>query len=69
MLALGVEPTVTGNYDLSGIPIRRQQRHSYQCACTQHNISTVRHNKILRGKAHYYCRSCKSKLTSVESEI
>ena len=68
MLSLGAEPSVTGNYDLSGIPVRRQQRHSYQCACTMHNISTARHNKIRRGKARYYCRSCKSQLTSAEAE-
>ena len=68
MLTLGAEPTVTGQYDLSGIPIRRQQRHRYRCACTKHNISTARHNKILRGKARYYCRSCKSKLMPVEDE-
>ena len=68
MLTLGAEPTVTGQYDLSGIPTRRQQRHRYRCACTKHNIRTARHNKILRGKAHYYCRSCKSKLMPVEDE-
>lgn len=68
MLALGAEPSVTGRYDLAGIPIRRQQRHSYQCTCTRHDISTARHNKILRGKAHYYCRNCKSKLISLEAE-
>ena len=65
MLALGAEPRATGNYDLSGIPVRRQQRHSYQCACTRHDISTARHNKIQRGKARYYCRNCKSQLKSV----
>lgn len=68
MLALGAEPMATGNYDLSGIPIRRQQRHSYQCACTRHSISTARHNKILRGKAHYYCRNCKSQIMAAETE-
>jgi len=68
MLSLGAEPRATGNYDLSGIPIRRQQRHAYQCACTMHHISTARHNKILRGKAHYYCRSCRSPLRSTDTE-
>jgi len=68
MLALGAEPRATGNYDLSGIPTRRQQRHSYQCACTRHDISAARHNKILRGKAQYYCRNCKSQLMSAEAE-
>lgn len=68
MLSLGAEPRATGSYDLSGIPIRRQQRHIYQCACTLHRISTVRHNKILRGQANYYCRNCNSALISVDSE-
>jgi SprT protein len=68
MLSLGVEPQATGAYDLSGIPVRRQQRHAYQCACTLHHISTARHNKILLGKAHYYCRNCKSALKSAISE-
>lgn len=63
MLSLGAEPRVTGNYDLSGIPVRRQQQYAYQCACTMHHLSTVRHNKIQRGKARYYCRACKSALT------
>jgi SprT protein len=60
MLSLGAEPRVTGNYDLSGIPVRRQRRHTYQCACQMHQISTVRHNKIRLGKAHYFCRSCRT---------
>jgi SprT protein len=68
MLALGAEPSVTGKYDLSGIPVRRQQRHSYRCACTMHKISTARHNKIQRGTASYYCRNCKSQLTSTDTE-
>lgn len=62
MLALGVEPSVTGRYDLSGMPVRRQKRHSYRCACMTHQISTVRHNKIQRGSAHYHCRKCKSSI-------
>ena len=68
MLSLGAEPRATGAYDLSGIPVRRQQRHAYKCACTLHHISTARHNRILRGKARYYCRKCKSALKSAHPE-
>ena len=68
MLSLGAEPRATGNYDLSGIPVRKQKRHIYQCACMVHRISTVRHNKILQGKSRYYCRNCKSPLLPVEAE-
>jgi SprT protein len=64
MLALGAEPKVTGNYDLSGIPVRRQRRHAYQCACTIHQISAVRHNKIRLGKARYFCRYCMAPIIS-----
>ena len=68
MLSLGAEPRATANYDLSGIPVRKQKRHTYQCACTMHLISAARHNKVLRGKAHYYCRNCKSALMPAEAE-
>jgi SprT protein len=66
MLALGAEPIASGNYDLTGIPVRRQRRHSYQCACMIHRISTVRHNRIQRGKAEYFCRNCMTQLISAE---
>ena len=60
--ALGAKPEVTGRYDLTGIPTRRQQRHTYHCDCTTHQLSSVRHNRILSGKTRYYCRYCKSPL-------
>ena len=63
MQSFGVEPKATGDYDLSGIPLRRHRRHTYRCTCTTHQITTVRHNKIQQGKARYYCRKCKSALT------
>jgi SprT protein len=64
MLSLDAQPIVTGDYDLSGIPVRRQRRHPYQCACSVHQISAVRHNKIRRGKARYFCRYCKTPIIS-----
>ena len=68
MLSLGAEPSATGNYDLTGIPVRRQQRHAYACACTLHQISTARHNRIVRGKARYYCRKCNTAIRSASPE-
>lgn len=55
---LGAEPKVTGNYDLSGISIRRQRRFDYACGCMSHQLTTVRHNKILQKKVYYTCRKC-----------
>lgn len=58
MCKLGAEPKVTGDYDLSGITVKRQRRFHYNCACMEHQLTTVRHNKILRQKAQYFCRKC-----------
>ena len=68
MHSFGVEAKATGNYDLSGIPVRKYNRHAYQCGCTTHQISSARHNKIVQGKARYYCRRCKSTLVPIQAE-
>ena len=60
MRAFGVTPRATGNYDLSGVPVRRQRRFSYRCACREHQLSCVRHNKIQRRQVRYLCQSCGS---------
>lgn len=58
MLGFGVKPTATTRYDLDGIPARRQRRYAYRCECLVHQLSTRRHNLILRGEASYHCRRC-----------
>lgn len=60
MQSLGVEPRVTGDYDLTGIPVKRQQRYEYNCGCMSHKLTTTRHNKVLSGRARYLCQKCKS---------
>lgn len=62
MHLLGAEPRVTGNYDLSGISVRRQRRFNYSCDCMTHQLTTVRHNKIAKGQSQYFCRKCDGKL-------
>jgi SprT protein len=68
MLLFKAEPKATGNYDLTGIPVRRQKKHDYKCDCKTHRISTIRHNKIMTGTAVYLCRSCKTPITSLDNE-
>ncbi|MCC6208923.1 MAG: SprT-like domain-containing protein [Gammaproteobacteria bacterium] len=63
MKDFGVEPTATTHYDLDGIPMRRQRRYPYRCDCLTHQLSTRRHNLILRGTTSYQCRRCGSLLS------
>ena len=65
MRAFGVEDSVTADFDLTGVPVRRQQKHAYRCACQVHEVSTVRHKRILRG-VRYDCRQCKQRLVANE---
>ena len=62
MAEFDADPSVTGRYDLEGIPLRRQQRHAYVCSCSSYQLSSCRRNKIMRGTARYYCRNCKDEL-------
>lgn len=55
---LGVAPQVTGNYDLTGVPIKKQRRFDYACACMTHQLSSTRHNKILKKNINYLCKKC-----------
>ena len=62
MLTLGAAPEVACRYDLGDMLIRKQLRFQYQCGCTSHSLSAVRHNRICQGKARYRCRQCGSTL-------
>ncbi len=63
MRALGAEPRASVRLDLSGMPLRRQQRFAYRCDCTVYQLSTCRHNRIIKGAARYHCRLCGVALT------
>lgn len=60
--ALGASPRATCNYDLSGIPQRRQQLFAYQCGCAQHQLGIRRHNRVHSGERVYLCRRCRTPL-------
>ncbi len=62
MLQFGVTPSRTNTLNLDGIPTRRQKRHSYKCHCTDHQLTSRRHNQIIEGRAKFFCRACKAEL-------
>lgn len=62
MQLLGAAPVVTCRYDLSGIPLRRQRRFRYRCACSTHAITSARHNRVVSGRVRYFCKHCRTAL-------
>ena len=57
------DASVTCNFDLKGLPTRHYQRFDYGCSCQTHELTRIRHNRVLKG-ARYYCRRCKQELIS-----
>ena len=66
MQSLGAKPEITSDYDLTGIPVRKLQRFEYKCGCMTHQLTAIRHNKVLRGKLSYRCKYCGSPVVCCE---
>jgi len=62
MDAFGANASVTADYDLAGLPLKRQAVFTYQCDCREHQLSTTRHNKITKRRYQYTCNYCKQVL-------
>ena len=59
MQTFDADASVTANYDLSGIPRQKRTLYTYHCACREHQIGVVRHNRIKKQQGKYICNSCK----------
>lgn len=68
MHLLGAEPRARGDFDLEGIPIRRQRRFPYACRCGRHHLSAVRHKRVQKQCMQYICRRCRDTLVYVENK-
>lgn len=66
MQIFGVAANRTANYDLSGLPVRVYKKYIYRCACQNFELTSRRHNKVVRGSGHYTCRDCDGKLLFVK---
>jgi len=55
------DASVTCNFDLVGLPTRHYQRFDYFCSCRTHELTRIRHNRVLKG-VRYHCRRCKQEL-------
>lgn len=69
MQVFGVAANRTANYDLSGLPVRKFQTFVYHCGCQNYELTSRRHNKILKGSGHYMCRDCGGKLLFVKKAV
>ncbi len=62
MQSFGADASRTCRYDFSGIPVKSETRYDYHCGCKTHQLSARRHNRVLKKRMHYVCKSCNEKL-------
>ena len=65
MALLEADPSVTCRFDLEGLPTRHYQRFVYACSCRTHQLTRIRHNRVLKG-VRYSCRHCKQTLVNAD---
>lgn len=58
MAAFGAPDRRLADFDMAGIPSRRQRRFAYVCACSRHGLSTRAHNRVQSDSGIYLCRRC-----------
>ena len=67
MVLFNADSARTCNFDMTGIPTRSVKTVAYQCACRSHQLSLIRHNKVLRRGARYLCKFCNQPLVAAAS--
>ena len=66
MRMLGAPDDRCHSYDTTRATSRTVARqHAYKCGCRTHNLTSIRHNRVVRGQQTYFCRSCRTKLEKV----
>jgi len=69
MHTFGADAAVTANYDLTGIPLRNKTLFTYHCSCREHQLGSIRHNRIKKNRGQYYCNACKQVLQLKPEEV
>ncbi len=65
MAVFGADDSVTADYSLEGIPVRRTTSYAYRCACDTHQLGVRRHKRHMAGEMSYRCRRCGTPLEPV----
>jgi SprT protein len=66
MQFFGADSLRCHNYATENVPVRKMRRFPYTCGCQQHQLTTIRHNRIQKGQT-YPCRQCGEPLRSAEA--
>jgi len=58
MLLFGADNCRCHNYKVKCSTRRRLKCFNYRCGCREHQLTSIRHNRVINGQ-HYICRNCR----------
>jgi SprT protein len=64
MRLFGAKPIRCHNFTVTQTSRREMRYFPYRCACSEHQLSAIRHHRTLAGTT-YFCRRCGSPLRSL----
>ncbi|MDJ0807060.1 MAG: SprT-like domain-containing protein [Gammaproteobacteria bacterium] len=64
MQFFGAQPKRCHQFSTEELPVRKMRRFPYRCACRQHQLTAIRHNRIRKGQI-YRCTRCGNSLLPV----
>ena len=59
---LGLPAKRTHQFAVTDLKTRTLQTFAYQCECSHHTLTSIRHNRVQSGKQEYRCKKCGEKL-------
>ncbi|MCG6896583.1 MAG: SprT-like domain-containing protein [Thiocapsa sp.] len=62
MRHFGAYPSRCHRFDTSTLRARTLRRFSYRCGCRTHQLSSIRHNRVLAAGVVYLCPRCRQPL-------
>ena len=64
MTFFGAAPLRCHNYSMEQVQSRKMRLFPYRCVCRHHQLTAIRHHRILKGQT-YLCRHCGKSLKAV----
>jgi SprT protein len=67
MTIMGVDPKRCHSYTVEKVR-RVAKDYIYKCSCKEHKISSILHNRMVKGGKFYTCNRCKGRITYIGKE-
>jgi SprT protein len=62
MRFFGCDPKLYHSYSTKNSTVRKLKTFKYKCSCSEVELTSIRHNRVMKGTANYRCSKCGTRL-------